>query len=126
MWHIVRLNGALALVADGDPIPEGAEVIGQTVDPDALAPQAVPVPASVSRFQARSALALTERDGINLFEAIDGFMLTLPATDLRRRAWEDAQAFERSSLTLSEMSLAFGLSDADLDDLFRLADTIRA
>lgn len=126
MWNIVRINDGLTLVPVGEPIPADGDVIGQTIDPDALTPPVVPVPVSVTRFQARAALAMTVRDGVNLFEAIENFMVSLPVTDVRRRAWEDAQAFERSSLTLSEMSLAFGLSDADLDDLFRLADTIRA
>lgn len=126
MWHIVRQSGALALVADGDPIPEGAEVIGQTVDPDALAPQAAPVPASVSRFQARAALARTERGGVNMFIAINGFMESLPVTDDRRRAWEDARDFERDSLTVAEIAGMFGMTDAEVDDLFRLADTIKA
>ena len=126
MWNVVRINDDLTLVPVGDPIPVGGEVIGQTIDPDALTPPVAPVPASVTRFQARAALAMIVRDGVNLFEAIENFMVSLPVTDVRRRAWEDARDFERGSWMLSHMSLAFGLSDVDLDDLFRLADTIRA
>lgn len=126
MWNIVRTDDVLSLVPVGDPIPAGGDVIGQTIDPDALTPPVAPVPVSVTRFQARSALALMERDGINLFEAIDGFMLTLPATDLRRRAWEDAQVFERDSPTVAAIALVFGMTDGEIEGLFRLADTIKA
>lgn len=126
MWNIVRINSDLTLIQVGDPIPAGGDVIGQTIDREALNPPVQPVPASVTRFQARSALALTERDGINLFEAIDGFMLTLPATDLRRRAWEDAQDFERDSPTVAAIALVFGMTDGEIEGLFRLADTIKA
>ena len=126
MWNIVRTAGGLALYEEGSPIPDGSEVIGQTIDQNALAPQAVPVPASVSRFQARAALARTERGGVNLFEAINGFMTSLPATDERRLAWEDARDFERDSLTVAEIAGMFGMTDAEVDDLFRLADTIKA
>lgn len=126
MWNIVRISGDLTLVPVGDPAPEGGEVIGQTIDPNALTPPVAPVPVSVTRFQARAALAMTERGGVNLFEAIEGFMRTLPATDVRRRAWEDAQDFERNSPTVAAIALMFGMSDSEVDYLFRLADTIKA
>lgn len=126
MWNIVRTDGVLSLIPVGDPIPVGGDVIGQTIDPDALTPPETPVPASVTRFQARAALAMTVRGGVNLFEAIDGFMTTLPVTDVRRRAWDDAQDFERDSPTVAAISLLFSMTDTEVDDLFRLADTIRA
>lgn len=126
MWNIVRTDGVLSLVPVGEPIPGGGEVIGQTVDPDALTPPVAPVPVSVTRFQARAALAMTERGGVNLFEAIESFMVSLPATDIRRRAWEDAQDFERDSPTVAAIALLFGMTDTEVGDLFRLADTIRA
>jgi len=126
MWNIVRINSDLTLIQVGDPIPAGGEVIGQTIDPDALTPPEQPVPVSVSRFQARAALAMTERGGVNLFEAINGFMTALPLTDVRRRAWEDALEFERPSPTVAAIAAMFGMTDPEVDELFRLADTIKA
>lgn len=126
MWNIVRTDGVLSLIPVGDPIPTGGDVIGQTIDPDALTPPVAPVPVSVTRFQARAALAMTERGGVNLFEAIESFMVSLPVTDIRRRAWEDAQDFERDSPTVGAIALLFSMTGAEVDDLFRLADTIRA
>lgn len=130
MWNIVKLNGVLSLVLVGEPIPSGAEVIGQTVDENALTSPQIPVPQVVTRFQARAALAQTEVEiqgqVINLFSAITGFMNTLPEIDLRRRAWEDALSFERHSPTVASIALLFSLTDAQVDDLFRLAATIEA
>lgn len=130
MWHIVRWGGDLALIPVEEPIPDGAEVIGQTVDPEALSSPVPPVPYSVTRFQARAALALTTKEVggqvVNLFDAIDDFMSALPRTDLRRRAWYDAQDFERDSPTAASIAALFGLTDEEVDDLFRLADTIKA
>lgn len=126
MWNIVRIDGDLTLVPVGDPIPVGGDVIGQTIDPDALTSPETPVPASVTRFKARAALAMTVRGGVNLFEAIDDFMESLPRTDLRRRAWYDAQDFDRDSPTVAAIANMIGMSDAEVDDLFRLADTIKA
>lgn len=130
MWNIVRIDGTLSLIPVGDPIPEGASVIGQTVDPDALTPPVAPVPDAVTRFQARAALALTTREiggqVVNLFEAIDDFMAAQPRTDLRRRAWYDAQYFERNSPMVADIAAMFGLTEVEVDDLFRLADTIKA
>jgi hypothetical protein len=46
-----------------------------------------------------------------------------PVTQL---AWETAQEFERLSPTILELAGALGISDTELDDLFRFASTIRA
>lgn len=126
MWNIIRINGDLTLISLGEPIPSGGVVIGQTIDPNALTPPVEPVPTSVTRFQARAALAMTVRNGASLFVQIEAIMSSLEPTDIRRRAWEDALDFERDSITLTEMALALGLADNDLDDLFRLAKTIKA
>lgn len=119
MWHIVRLNGALALVADGDPIPDGAEVIGQTIDPDALTPVLVPVPEEVTRFQARAALHLS-----GLLSTVEAVMTNEQTPVLTRLAWVDALSFRRHSPAVVGMAQTFGWSDSEVDDLFRLAQTI--
>lgn len=129
MWNIIRNADVISLIPDGDPLPPGAEVIGQTIDADALKPPVLPVPAVVTRFQGRGALALTTKflngETVNLFSAIQAFMLTLPETDLWRRAWEDTQSFERTSPLVAVIASMFGLSEEEVDDLFRLADTIK-
>lgn len=125
MWNIVRAAEGLTLIPVEQDLPPGAEVLGQTIDPDALAPQE-PVPSEITRFQARTVLAQTVRNGVNLFEAVDDFMLTLSRTDVRRRAWEDAQVFERASPTVAAIAMLFALTDAEVDDLFRVGSKIKA
>jgi len=46
-----------------------------------------------------------------------------PVTQL---AWETAQEFERLSPTILELAGALGISDTELDDLFKFAATIKA
>lgn len=84
-------------------------------------PQPVPVPASVSRFQARAALLQA-----GLLVGVEAYMED-PATDpFVRIAWEDAQVFRRNSPTVLSLQPLLGLTDGQLDDLFRFAATIEA
>ena len=87
----------------------------------APAPVVPGVPQSVTRFQARAALA---RAG--LFTTVQSAMSAFPADDERRLAWEDAQEFRRTSPTMLQMAAALGLSDAQLDALFTTAAGIEA
>lgn len=88
-----------------------------SVPPTATDPGAVP--ASVSAFQARAALFAA---GL-----LDDVEAAVAAADrLTRIAWESAQAFERGSPTIATLAAALGLSDEQLDDLFRAAAEIRA
>lgn len=80
-----------------------------------------PVPPSVSAFQARAALA---RAG--LLAAVQVQVEAMPADDERRLAWDHAQGFERTSPTIAAFASALGLSEAQVDDLFRAAATITA
>jgi hypothetical protein len=48
------------------------------------------------------------------------------ADPITKLAWETAQEFERLSPTILELAEALGISDTELDDLFRFASTIRA
>ena len=41
-------------------------------------------------------------------------------------AWADAQVFERSSPTIASLASAIGLTEAQIDDLFRAAGEIVA
>lgn len=87
------------------------------------APDAAPVvvPASVTRFQARAALA-----DAGLLDRVEAMMAD-PATPIRMRlAWTDAQEFLRESPTVLAMGSALGLDAAALDALFTHAITIVA
>lgn len=78
-----------------------------------------PVPEKVSRFQARAALYQ-----MGLLEAAEA--LTTLAGGLTEIAWTDATEFRRDSPSIVGLAPHLNLSDEQLDDLFRLADTIRA
>ena len=80
-----------------------------------------PVPVSVSRFKARAALFQA-----GLFETVN-VMMNDPATPMiHRLAWQDAQEFRRDSALVNALAGTLGLSSEQLDDLFRLAETIEA
>ena len=89
---------------------------------DALrAPPPPGVPQTVTRFQARAALA---RAG--LFVAVNDMMLALPVDNEQRLAWTDALSFERNSPTLASLAPMVGMTSADLDALFTAAAQIEA
>ena len=90
-----------------DPIPESP--------PDT----ADPVPASVSRFQARAALQLA-----GLLD--DAEAAIAQANPLSRIAWEHANVYRRDSPTVISIGHQLGLSDADMDELFKTAASITA
>ena len=104
-----RWTGAAWVV---EPIPTGP-----TVAP--ADPAAPVVPASVTAFQARAALLAA---GL-----LDDVEAAVAAADrLTQTAWEYALAFERTSPTIAALAAAIGLTDQQLDDLFRVAATISA
>jgi hypothetical protein len=81
----------------------------------------IPVPASISRFQARAMLLQT-----NLLAGVEA-MMAAPETDaFARLAWADASIFRRNSPLVTAMAGTLGLSEGQLDDMFRFANTIEA
>jgi hypothetical protein len=78
-----------------------------------------PVPQSVTRFQARAALL-----GAGLLDAADA--AAKAAGGVALLAWQDAQAFDRSSPTLAALAKGLKLSDAQVDALFIAAAGITA
>ena len=84
------------------------------------APQPAPVPEEVSRFQARAALL-----GAGLLSFVEA-AIAASGNPLAQLAWADAQTFRRDSPTVAAMSAVLGLTDAQLDDLFRSAAGITA
>lgn len=86
------------------------------VDPG---PQPETVPQVVSRFQARAALHLA-----GILSAAETAIQN--ADELSKIAWADAQEFRRSSPLVAAVALELGLTESDLDDLFRQAAGIEA
>lgn len=77
--------------------------------------------AVVSRFQARAVLRQA-----GLRSQVEAIMDD-PATDpLVIDAWTDAQEFKRMSPTVLNLADGLGLTDTEVDDLFRQASTIEA
>jgi hypothetical protein len=93
-----------------DPLPEP--------EPDITAIREAMI---VTRFQARAALYIE-----GLFDQVNAAMTDPQADGLARLAWTDAQTFHRTSPTVIAMGAALGFSDAQLDDLFTLAATLKA
>jgi hypothetical protein len=99
-----------------EPVPLDAFAIDYTFD--TITP---PVPERVTRFQAKAALA--HFDYLATIEAV----MADPATPaLYRLAWADAVHYERTAQTVAAMGQILGLTDAQLDDLFRYAATVSA
>lgn len=78
-----------------------------------------PIPPSVTRFQARAALHLA-----GLLD--DAEAAIAQAHPLSRIAWEHAHVYRRDSPTLISIGQQLGLSEADMDELFKTAASITA
>jgi hypothetical protein len=78
-----------------------------------------PVPASVSRFQARAVLM-----DMGLLADVEAALES--AGPLAQLAWAEATEFPRNSPTIAAIGSALGLSGDEIDDLFRVAATISA
>lgn len=82
-------------------------------------PQPEPIPQVVSRMQARIALF-----NAGLLPAVEAAVAQ--ASPFVQMAWQDAQEFRRTSQTISALKAAVGLTDEQLDQLFRDAALIEA
>lgn len=78
-----------------------------------------PIPLSVTRFQARAALWLA-----GLLD--DAEAAIAQANPLSRIAWEHANVYRRDSPTVISIGQQLGLSEADIDELFKTAASITA
>jgi hypothetical protein len=107
------------MAVEVDPVADGEGVLWQTWTLVARpAPGPAPVPEVVSRFQARAALSQ-----MGLLDDAEALVLSQGA--LAAMAWQDISEFRRDSPLVNEIAPQLGLDDADVDDLFRLAATIR-
>ena len=93
------------------------------VDSAMLLPEPVPVPESVSLRQFRMAL---KRSG--LFATVDGLRtnqaLTTQQRDDLTEFLEFSNQIERSHMLIESLSPMVGVTSGQIDDLFRLADTL--
>ena len=81
-----------------------------------------PVPETVTRRQAKQALAINGK--LSLVQpAIDAIPDPAQRT-LMQIEWDDSQEFQRSRASLVAIGTAIGLDSAGIDDLFRLAVTL--
>ena len=74
----------------------------------------------VSRFQVHAALYQA-----GYYEDIQSYMST-EADVIQKMAWETAQVFRRNSPTVTALLPLMGITDSQLDDLFKFAMTIQA
>lgn len=84
-------------------------------------PQVIPVPASVTPRQARLALLAQGQ-----LAAVEAAIDELPEPDrtAARVTWDYATIIERDSPLVSMLGAAAGLTEGDIDDLFRLAQSM--
>jgi hypothetical protein len=130
------MNGVPMILIGSELVEASAEFLAAlpTVPPD-------PVPASVTRFQARAVMRRQVlEDGRTLLHAVEADLAlaaqmteALPATDPRRlaaedalEAWGEAAVFERHSATMAQIAARFGFDDATIDEMFRAAAAVTA
>ena len=121
---VIRLADGV-LIRRGDPAwPDYLAWLASGGVPEAMATTtptepADPIPLSVTRFQARAALQLA-----GLLD--DAEAAIAEAHPLSRIAWEHAHVYRRDSPTLISIGQQLGLSEADIDELFKTAASITA
>lgn len=116
--------GWIPFTADAaDPEAHGREIHAAALATNPPAAPVVevpdPVPQVVSRFQARAALHQA-----GLLTAAEAAVAA--ADTLTQIAWADAQEFRRNSPTIAALAASIGLTETQIDDLFRQAATITA
>ena len=85
------------------------------------------VPQSITAWQAQAALKLTPLGDGTLYDAVVAALAALPDGSekvVAQTAFEKDAKFVRSSPTIAAIAGALGLSDAQVDDLFRLGDSL--
>lgn len=93
----------------------------QDMIPDLVEVSTDVVPRRVTNFQARAALI-----GAGLFESVDSLIRAMPTGSVEFQAWEYANHVYRSSPLMALMASQFGLTEEQIDDLFRAAALVDA
>lgn len=119
-------DGSILAVIDGREwvVPEDTgnrmrQAIAAWGTPDPWIEPPPPVPQSVSRFQARAAMHVA-----GLLDQVEAAIAQ--ADTLAQMAWTDAVEFRRDSPTIAALAAQIGLTDAEIDALFRAAAEIEA
>ena len=126
-YEIVEMTPEIQAVMDSDP-PEGKW--SYFWDGSALIKAPVPpsVPESITAWQAKAALAMTpnQQAGTMLAaaEAVINAMPDGPEQTVVRAAWDNNANFSRTSPTILSFAAALGLTNAELDQLFILGDSL--
>lgn len=97
----IQIKGAIARAGDALPTPT--------------------VPQQVTNYQARAALLAA-----GLFEQVDNAVKAQGATSAAYQAWEYANNVYRTSPLILGLGQALGLSEQQIDNLFRAAADIDA
>jgi hypothetical protein len=96
--------------AAGDGCEIGGRWTGSAWEPKPIPP--VPVPEAITPLQARRALRAAD-----LLDAVNAWIATQPAEVLE--AWEYCVEVRRDSPLIAAAQVALGLTDEQVDDLFR-------
>jgi hypothetical protein len=116
---IVYTDGTI-LYGDGVTAAQKTTVEALIAAHDSTKPAPIPVPATVTRYQARAALLEA-----GLLGQVDSFFAALPDSDMGKLAWNEAPTVRRDSEALAAGAHALGLTDAQIDALFLRADEIQ-
>lgn len=88
----------------------------------------VPVPESISAWQAHAALKITPYNDGTLYDAVVQALQSMPDDNQKvviLTAWEKDAKFVRSSPTITAIASALNLSDAQINEVFILADSLK-
>lgn len=118
-------DGSKRVIVDGvESAVDDAELSDaerdQVASVNYVAPE-IKVPDSVTRFQARAALLEA-----GLLPQVESLMAAPTVSPIARLAWLEAQEFKRTSPTVAGMAAVLGLTDAEIDQLFIVAQGIEA
>jgi hypothetical protein len=121
--------GFAAVEGQPELTPKGTwQQTWEIVEVETPPPPPEPVPPIVSRFQARAAMMLsaaTDGESENLLVQMDAMVAGQP-DPMVKLAWAEAVEWRRDSPSVNGLAQAAGLSDEDLDNLFRAAAGIIA
>jgi len=127
-WQDLNVTTANAVVDNGNPpiswIGGGWSFVGGAWTQVSSPP--MPVPQSVSSFQAKAALLATPSGSGTLLDSVNALMANPATSKLMVLEWNDATEFLRSSSTVSAITASLGLTSAQVDALFILAAGITA
>jgi hypothetical protein len=129
LWSSAELATIGVYPVTDEPVPEGHIVTGSSLHWDGQTVTRVfttepapepPVPEIVSRFQARAALMIAGK-------LADAEAAVAASGDpLTQLAWAEAVEWKRTSPALNALAGAIGMTQADVDELFRTAASIEA